>query len=116
MVILRLLSRLPFGVLYLISDFLFVVSFYVIRYRRKIVEKNLRNAFPEKTSEELASIEKQFYRNLCDYGAFKANEIQRARCTIILRVKKSIDLFSCIASVQLGVDPRIGEHQLPDGY
>lgn len=68
MFILRLFSRLPFWVLYLISDFFFVVTYYLIRYRRKLVFKNLRNSFPERSTEELRKIEKQFYRNLCDYG------------------------------------------------
>ncbi|HTE32792.1 MAG TPA: lysophospholipid acyltransferase family protein [Chryseolinea sp.] len=68
MMLVRMMSRLPFGVLYAISDFLFVVTYYFIRYRRKLVWKNLINAFPLKTSDELRRIEKEFYRNLCDYG------------------------------------------------
>lgn len=68
MFILRLFSKLPFWVLYLISDFFFVMTYYVVRYRRKLVFKNLKNSFPEKSTDELRKIEKQFYRNLCDYG------------------------------------------------
>ncbi|RAW03143.1 lysophospholipid acyltransferase family protein [Pseudochryseolinea flava] len=68
MLFIRLISRFPFWLLYGISDFLFVLSYYVIRYRRKLVQKNLRNAFPEKSSDELAKIEKEFFRNLCDYA------------------------------------------------
>lgn len=68
MFFLRLLSRLPLSVLYVLSDFLFFVSYRVVGYRKKVVQKNLRNSFPEKTLEELKQIEKDFYRNLCDYG------------------------------------------------
>lgn len=68
MIFARLLSRLPFWVLYAISDFLFVISFYFIRYRRNLVWKNLKNSFPEKPEPELRSIEKEFYQNLCDYA------------------------------------------------
>jgi KDO2-lipid IV(A) lauroyltransferase len=68
MFILRLLSRLPFPVLYAFSNFLFFLSFYVVRYRRKMVQKNLGNSFPEKTPAELKKIERDFYKNLCDYG------------------------------------------------
>ncbi len=68
MFLIRLLSRLPLSVLYVVSDFLFVIGFYVIRYRRKLVRRNLANAFPEKDAAELQMIEKQFYRNLCDYA------------------------------------------------
>jgi Kdo2-lipid IVA lauroyltransferase/acyltransferase len=68
MFFLRLLSQLPFSVLYLFSDFLFVMSYYVVGYRTKIVRKNLLNSFPQKTDKELKQIEKQFYKDLCDYG------------------------------------------------
>lgn len=68
MFLVRLISRLPFGVLYLISDFLFFVSYRLVKYRRKMVWKNLKNAFPEKSDTELRVIEKDFYANLCDYA------------------------------------------------
>ena len=68
MILVRLLSKLPLWLLYLISDFLFGLSFYVVRYRRRLVWKNLKNAFPEKSDPELRNIERQFYKNLCDYG------------------------------------------------
>jgi Kdo2-lipid IVA lauroyltransferase/acyltransferase len=68
MIFARLISRLPFPVLYAISDFLFVVSYHLVGYRRKMVQKNLKNSFPEKSQEDLRRIEKQFYRNLCDYA------------------------------------------------
>lgn len=68
MLLLRLLSRLPLPFLYFLSDLLFVGVYYLLRYRRKIVLKNLRSSFPEKKKEELYKIARQFYRNLCDYG------------------------------------------------
>jgi KDO2-lipid IV(A) lauroyltransferase len=68
MFFIRLISRLPFPILYGISDFLFFVSYYLVGYRRKMVWKNLKNSFPEKTEHELRKIEREFYRNLCDYA------------------------------------------------
>jgi KDO2-lipid IV(A) lauroyltransferase len=68
MIFARLLSKLPFPVLYAISDFLFVMSYYLVGYRRKMVQTNLKNSFPQKSQTELGLIEKQFYRNLCDYA------------------------------------------------
>jgi Kdo2-lipid IVA lauroyltransferase/acyltransferase len=68
MFFLRLLSYLPFPVLYILSDFLFFVSYRIVRYRKKVIRRNLRNSFPEKSAEELKQIEKDFYRHLCDYG------------------------------------------------
>jgi KDO2-lipid IV(A) lauroyltransferase len=68
MFVIKLLSRLPFRALYVISDLLFVLGYYVVKYRRKLVFKNLKNSFPEKSHRELRQIEKRFYQNLCDYG------------------------------------------------
>jgi Kdo2-lipid IVA lauroyltransferase/acyltransferase len=68
MLILRLLSYLPFAALYAFADFLRYVLMYVIKYRRKIVRRNLKNSFPDKSNDELSKIERQFYQNLCDYG------------------------------------------------
>jgi Kdo2-lipid IVA lauroyltransferase/acyltransferase len=68
MFFLKLLSRIPFPVLYLFSDFLFFISYRVVGYRRALVKKNLTNSFPEKTQTELKLIEKEFYKNLCDYA------------------------------------------------
>lgn len=65
---LKLLSRLPLRVLYAIADLLFVLSFYVIGYRRKVVQANLARALPELTTAQRAKIEKTFFRNLADYG------------------------------------------------
>ncbi|MGN6637512.1 MAG: lysophospholipid acyltransferase family protein [Mucilaginibacter sp.] len=63
---LYLLSLLPLWVLYIFSDFLFLIIYYVARYRRKVVQENLRNAFPEKSEAELHTIELKFYRYFAD--------------------------------------------------
>jgi len=61
-----LITLLPLRVLYLFSDFLYYILFYIVKYRRKVVGVNLRNSFPEKTETELNAIEKRFYRHLAD--------------------------------------------------
>ena len=61
-----LLSLLPFPVLYLFSDLVYVMIFHVIGYRKDIVYTNLKNAFPEKTDEEIKKIRKTFYKYLTD--------------------------------------------------
>ena len=60
------LSLLPFCVLYFISDMLYYVVRYIVRYRRKVVKENLANSFPEKSEDERRTIEKQFYHHFCD--------------------------------------------------
>lgn len=64
--LLYLISLLPFWILYLISDFLYFILYYLTGYRRKVVFNNLRNSFPEKSIDELKSIEKRYYHYLAD--------------------------------------------------
>jgi Kdo2-lipid IVA lauroyltransferase/acyltransferase len=64
--ILWLISLLPLPVLYMLSDMLYGIVYYVIGYRKKVVKDNLRLVFPEKSTAEINTIAKQFFRHLCD--------------------------------------------------
>jgi len=64
--LLYLASLLPMRLLYLLSDGLALLLYYVIRYRRPIVMANLETAFPEKSLAEREQIAKRFYRNFVD--------------------------------------------------
>jgi KDO2-lipid IV(A) lauroyltransferase len=70
----RLLSYLPLSVLYLFSDLIYLIARFVISYRKKVIDENLKFAFPEKSDEELKKIRNQFYRNFTD--AFFAETIK----------------------------------------
>lgn len=59
-------SLLPYRVLYLISDGVYVLMYHVIGYRKKVVLNNIRNSFPEKTEQEHKKIASDFYRHFCD--------------------------------------------------
>ncbi|PNQ72604.1 lipid A biosynthesis acyltransferase [Hanstruepera neustonica] len=61
-----LISLLPFRLLYLFSDFVYVLLFYIIGYRRKTVKENLKLVFPKKSDHELKTISKKFYHHMCD--------------------------------------------------
>ena len=81
---LKILSCIPFKVLYVLSDGLFYVLYYVIRYRRPIVRKNLIESFPEKSEQEILKIEKKFYRfftdqvlESCKMATISSEEISR---------------------------------------
>lgn len=65
-VILYLITLLPLRVLYVLSDALFPLVYHVVRYRRKVVRKNLTNSFPEKSKREILKIERRFYHYFCD--------------------------------------------------
>jgi KDO2-lipid IV(A) lauroyltransferase len=61
-----ILSLLPMRVLYIISDGIYGIVYYVIGYRKKVVMQNLEIAFPEKSTTERVKIAKAFYKNLVD--------------------------------------------------
>lgn len=63
---LYLISLLPFFILYLIGDFVYILLYYIIGYRKKVVMGNLALAFPEKTLTEREMIASQFYKNFVD--------------------------------------------------
>lgn len=58
---------MPFKALYGIADFIYLIIYYIVRYRRSVVKKNLTAAFPEKSDSERRTIERRFYHWLCDY-------------------------------------------------
>ena len=62
--VLNSLSRLPLSILYLFAGFLYFVIYDVIKYRKKVVRENLRNAFPDKAATELKTIEKAYFMHL----------------------------------------------------
>jgi KDO2-lipid IV(A) lauroyltransferase len=61
-----LLAIIPFPLLYFLSDGVYLLLYYVLLYRRKIVHQNLVKSFPEKQQKEIREIEKRFYRYFCD--------------------------------------------------
>lgn len=68
--IVRILSLLPLNVLYvLMQSLIYPLAYYVIRYRVKVVRKNLKASFPEKSEKELKEIEKRFYHGFADLFA-----------------------------------------------
>jgi KDO2-lipid IV(A) lauroyltransferase len=59
-------ALLPMRVLYIFSDLLYLILYYIAGYRKKVVRTNLKNAFPEKTEDERRTIERKFFRHLSD--------------------------------------------------
>ncbi|MCT8341096.1 lysophospholipid acyltransferase family protein [Flavobacteriaceae bacterium TK19130] len=64
--ILWCISVLPFWLLYAKSTALYIITYYLIGYRKKTVKNNLKLAFPEKSVQERNAIAKAFYKHLCD--------------------------------------------------
>lgn len=60
-------SLMPLWVLYRISDALYYLVYYVVRYRRHLVRSNLTSSFLEKSAQEIVRIERNYYAWFCDY-------------------------------------------------
>ncbi len=64
--LLYLISLLPLRLLYIFSDAVYALIYYIIGYRREVVMNNLTIAFPEKAEAEKVEIAKKFYHNFID--------------------------------------------------
>lgn len=84
---LRLFSYLPFCLLYIISDGLYFLVYYIFRYRRRIVRKNLTESFPEKSEHDIKEIEKKFYSFFTDNMLESLKMFTISRKEMIQRVK-----------------------------
>lgn len=66
MCVLMPIAWLPFWVMYLISDVIYLILCYLLKYRRRVVRENIAASFPDKSAKELLRIERGFYRHLAD--------------------------------------------------
>ena len=125
---LRLVSYLPFCLLYIISDGLYFLVYYIFRYRRRIVRKNLTESFPEKSEHDIKEIEKKFYSFFTDnmleslkmFTISRKEMIQRVKfmnveeVNALMRSGKSVSLFlghysnwEWMSSIPLHIDKNV---------
>ncbi|HPN75713.1 MAG TPA: lysophospholipid acyltransferase family protein [Prolixibacteraceae bacterium] len=64
--VLKLISYLPFPVLYGLSGLFAFILQHVVRYRKDVIVNNLRHAFPDYTDKQIASTVNKFYRHFGD--------------------------------------------------
>lgn len=64
---LYLLSLLPLRALYALSDLIFMLVYHVAGYRRQLVFRNMSDAYPEKSPDEIRAVGRAFYHWFCDY-------------------------------------------------
>ncbi len=57
---------IPFWILYIISDGMYLLLYKIVGYRKSVVRKNIDYVFPEKSIREKREIERKFYKNLTD--------------------------------------------------
>jgi len=78
-------AHIPFVFLYRISDIISWLLYHVIKYRKKVVLKNLQASFPTKSEADIEAITRKFYTNLSDillesfkaFGMSKADFLER---------------------------------------
>lgn len=92
-------SLLPLRALYALSDVMSGLLYHIIRYRRKIVRKNLTASFPHKPLKEIAGIEKKYYSWLCDYAVETVKLLSISRSEISRRMK-----FEAVESLRTSID------------
>ncbi len=63
----KLHALLPLRILYILSDILYFLIYKIIGYRLKVVRRNMKASFPEKTEAELRKLERKFYHHFSDY-------------------------------------------------
>ncbi|MFT5860360.1 MAG: KDO2-lipid IV(A) lauroyltransferase [Flavobacteriaceae bacterium] len=59
-------SYLPMGVLYLFTDFFYLLIITVAPYRKTVIRENLTRSFPNKSVKEIKKLQRKFYRHFTD--------------------------------------------------
>jgi len=59
----KILSRFPFWILFIIAELFAWFSYHVFRYRRDVVFRNLKKSFPGKSEQDIRKVAIRFYRH-----------------------------------------------------
>ncbi len=81
------LSYLPLNILYLFTDFFFLLLITVFPYRKKVIQNNLRNSFPEKSEKEIKQLTRKFYRHFTDLLAEGVKNLSMSKEEYLKRFK-----------------------------
>ena len=99
-----LISILPFRLLYLLSDGLYILLYDIIGYRKKVVNHNLRFVFPDKSDQEINTIRRKFYKHLCDMFLEMAKTMSISKKSLKKRFKiKNPEEFQRLESLNKSV-------------
>jgi Kdo2-lipid IVA lauroyltransferase/acyltransferase len=95
----KLLSRLPWALLYALGGFLYFLAYYVVHHREHVIREQLEKVYPQASVAQRTAIHKQYLRNFCDVlievlksVSMTADEMRRRmRVTNIEEVRKYLD-------------------------
>ena len=85
--ILWCISILPFRMLYIVSDGVYVFTYYIIGYRKKTVRENLALALPHLSEKDRLIIEKKSFHHMCDVF------LKISKFITIWRKKEKVSLY-----------------------
>ena len=92
--LLKGISLLPHKILYFLSDILKFLFHNVIKYRLKVVKKNIAIAFPELSIKKQKEIISNFYKHLTDIFIEMIKSISLSKTQAVKRYSfKNLDLL-----------------------
>lgn len=107
----RLLSILPFSILYGLSNFIAWLLGSVIHYREEVIDGNLKRSFPNKPQKERQSIRKAFYRNFSDIIVESFKSLSVSKKTMRKRfVLRNPEVFQKLYDSNKGLIMVMGHH------
>jgi Kdo2-lipid IVA lauroyltransferase/acyltransferase len=79
--------------MYLLSDGIYFLIYYVVGYRKQMVFNHLKHTFPDKTDKELVEISKKFFRNFCDVWVEMIKNLSLTEKQALRRLTCDFSLF-----------------------
>jgi Kdo2-lipid IVA lauroyltransferase/acyltransferase len=83
----KFLSRLPMRALYVLSTFLYLLAFYVVRHRHHVIREQLEKVYPQSSDAERRRIHKQFLKNFCDVMVEVLKSVSMTEADMCARVQ-----------------------------
>lgn len=83
------LSYLPLWVLYLFTDFFYLLLITIIPYRKSVITANLEKSFPKKSASEINLLRRKFYRHFTDLLAEGVKNLTISKSSLEKRFKVS---------------------------
>lgn len=71
----------------MLADFIFLITYHIIGYRKQVVKRNIALSFPDKTNKELYRIRKEFYKRFAEYLVETIKAISISEKELLKRVK-----------------------------
>ncbi|MBP2833956.1 lysophospholipid acyltransferase family protein [Aquimarina sp. U1-2] len=109
--ILLIISKLPWPVFYTFSSVLYILVYYIFRYRKKNVTKNLVLVFPNTSQKEIHRIRKAFYKHMCDMFMEMIKSLSISKEEMIKRFDiKNPEAFKALETKNKGIIVLMGHY------